>query len=136
MADLAGSDESCSESLYGSLLKEHPLASLVKDLVDAGIHFGHRSTNWNPKMKPFIYGKRNKIHIIDVKATVKGLLLARKFISNEVSRPQCVVCGHQTSSPIVCGTIRQADGYALRDRTVVGRDIDQLSNDPRASEAA
>ena len=99
MADLAGSDESCSESLYGSLLKEHPLASLVKDLVDAGIHFGHRSTNWNPKMKPFIYGKRNKIHIIDVKATVKGLLLARKFISNEVSRGRSV---------LFVGTKRQA----------------------------
>ncbi|MCC7204632.1 MAG: 30S ribosomal protein S2, partial [Phycisphaeraceae bacterium] len=34
------------------------MASLVKDLIEAGIHFGHRSTNWNPKMEPYIFGKR------------------------------------------------------------------------------
>ena len=45
---------------------------LVKDLIDAGIHFGHRQSRWNPKMKPFIYGKRNLIHIIDVRETLKG----------------------------------------------------------------
>ncbi len=60
------------------------MASLVKDLVEAGIHFGHRVTNWNPKMAPYIFGKRNKIHIIDVKATVKGLLLARKYLTRIV----------------------------------------------------
>lgn len=61
------------------------MASLVKDLVEAGIHFGHRATNWNPKMAPYIFGKRNKIHIIDVKETVKGLLLGRKFLTRVVS---------------------------------------------------
>ncbi|MCC7145198.1 MAG: 30S ribosomal protein S2 [Phycisphaeraceae bacterium] len=61
------------------------MASLVKDLIEAGIHFGHRSTNWNPKMGPYIFGKRNKIHIIDVKATIKGLLLARKFLTKVVA---------------------------------------------------
>ncbi len=61
------------------------MASLVKDLIESGIHFGHRATSWNPKMSPFIYGKRNKIHIIDIKATIKGLLLARKYISKTVA---------------------------------------------------
>jgi len=61
------------------------MASLVKDLVEAGIHFGHRSTHWNPKMAPYIFGKRNKIHIIDVKETIKGLLLARKFLTSTVA---------------------------------------------------
>jgi len=61
------------------------MASLAKELVDAGIHFGHRSTHWNPKMAPYIFGKRNKIHIIDVKETIKGLLLARKFLTNTVA---------------------------------------------------
>ncbi|MFA9476763.1 30S ribosomal protein S2 [Phycisphaerales bacterium AB-hyl4] len=61
------------------------MASLVKDLVEAGIHFGHRATNWNPKMAPYIFGKRNKIHIIDVKETIKGLLLARKFVTRTVA---------------------------------------------------
>jgi small subunit ribosomal protein S2 len=51
----------------------------VKDLIDAGVHFGHRASRWNPKMKPYIYGKRNLIHIIDLKETVRGLLRATKF---------------------------------------------------------
>src|SRR5256714_2152947 len=52
---------------------------MVKDLIDAGVHFGHRASRWNPKMKPYIYGKRNLIHIIDLKETVRGLLRALKF---------------------------------------------------------
>jgi len=59
--------------------------SLVSDLIEAGIHFGQRSSNWNPRMSPYIYGKRNNIHIIDIKETVKGLLLAKKFISKTVA---------------------------------------------------
>lgn len=59
--------------------------SLVHDLVEAGIHFGQRSAAWNPAMQPYIYGKRNGIHIIDIKETVKGLLLAKKFIAKTVA---------------------------------------------------
>lgn len=75
------------------------MASLVKELVEAGIHFGHRSTNWNPKMGPYIFGKRNKIHIIDVKATIKGLLLARKYLTRTVAEGKDV---------LFVGTKRQA----------------------------
>lgn len=59
--------------------------SLVHDLVEAGIHFGQRSAGWNPKMQPYIYGKRNGIHIIDIKETVKGLLLAKKYLTKVVA---------------------------------------------------
>jgi len=58
---------------------------LVRQLVDAGIHFGHRASRWNPKMAPYIFGKRNTIHIIDIKETVKGLLRAKKFITQVVA---------------------------------------------------
>ena len=58
---------------------------LVQDLIEAGIHFGQRASGWNPKMGPYIYGKRNGIHIIDIKETVKGLLLAKRFVSKTVS---------------------------------------------------
>ncbi|MEE9211204.1 MAG: 30S ribosomal protein S2 [Phycisphaeraceae bacterium] len=75
------------------------MASLVKDLVEAGIHFGHRSNNWNPKMQPYIFGRRNRIHIIDVKQTIKGLLLARKFVSKIVASGKDV---------LFVGTKRQA----------------------------
>lgn len=60
-------------------------AELVKALVDAGVHFGHRVSRWNPKMQPYIRGKRNMIHIIDVKETIKGLLRAKKLVQNVVA---------------------------------------------------
>lgn len=59
---------------------------LAKELIDAGIHFGHRISRWNPKMKPYIFGKRNLIHIIDVKETLRGILLGRKFLSQVAAR--------------------------------------------------
>ncbi len=64
---------------------------LVKQLIDAGIHFGHRVGRWNPKMKPYIFGKRNLIHIINVKETVRGILAARKFLTKVVSSGKDVV---------------------------------------------
>ena len=57
------------------------MASLVKELIEAGIHFGQRRSNWNPKMAPYIHSMRGGIHIIDIKETIKGLLLAKKFVS-------------------------------------------------------
>jgi small subunit ribosomal protein S2 len=74
-------------------------AELVKELVDAGVHFGHRVSRWNPKMEPYIHGKRNMIHIIDVRETIKGLLRARKFLQNIVSSGKDV---------LFVGTKRQA----------------------------
>lgn len=59
--------------------------ALVQELVDSGIHFGHRVSRWNPKMLPYIFGKRNLIHIIDLRETVKGLLRAKRFIARTVS---------------------------------------------------
>ena len=74
-------------------------AELVKSLVDAGVHFGHRVSRWNPKMEPYIHGKRNMIHIIDIRETIKGLLRAKKLIANAVSSGKDV---------LVVGTKRQA----------------------------
>jgi len=60
-------------------------SELVRELLDAGIHFGHRVSRWNPKMQPYIFGKRNMIHVIDIKETLKGLLRAKKFLGNLVA---------------------------------------------------
>ncbi len=65
--------------------------SLVQDLIESGIHFGQRTGSWNPKMQRFIYGKRNGIHIIDIKETVKGLLLAKKFVTRSVGEGRDIV---------------------------------------------
>ena len=52
----------------------------VQELIDAGVHFGHRASRWNPKMKPYIYGKRHKIHLINLKETIRGLYQASHFL--------------------------------------------------------
>jgi len=63
----------------------------VKELIDAGIHFGHPVSRWNPKMAPYIFGKRNYIHIIDLKETVKGIIRASKFLTKLVAEGKDVV---------------------------------------------
>jgi small subunit ribosomal protein S2 len=71
----------------------------VKDLIEAGVHFGHRASRWNPKMRPYIYGKRNLIHIIDLRETVRGLLRAYRYLAKAASN------GHLI---LFVGTKRQA----------------------------
>ena len=53
----------------------------LRQLLEAGVHFGHQTRRWNPRMKKYIYGQKNGIHIIDLQATAKGLLGACKFVS-------------------------------------------------------
>jgi small subunit ribosomal protein S2 len=60
-------------------------SALVREMLEAGIHFGHHCSRWNPKMKPYIYGKRNGIHIIDIRETLRGMLSAQRFISRVVA---------------------------------------------------
>src|SRR2546423_9523115 len=71
----------------------------VKDLIEAGVHFGHRASRWNPKMRPYIYGKRNLIHIIDLRETVRGLLRAYRYLAKTASSGALV---------LFVGTKRQA----------------------------
>ena len=72
---------------------------VVKEILEAGVHYGHRSSRWNPKMRPYIYGRRNQIHIIDIKETVRGLIRAKKYLLNVAA---------QGSLILFVGTKRQA----------------------------
>lgn len=72
---------------------------LVKDLIEAGVHFGHRASRWNPKMRPYIFGRRNLIHVIDVRETVRGLIRARKYLGQVAAAGSLV---------LFVGTKRQA----------------------------
>ncbi len=108
-------------------------SELVRQLVDSGIHFGHRTSRWNPKMKPYIYGKRNLIHIIDVRETLKGLLAAQRFISRLVGSGRDVLfvgtkrqarsvideVGKQAGMPVV--TERWLGGTLTNYRTIRSR---------------
>ena len=71
----------------------------VRELIDAGVHFGHKISRWNPKMKPYIYCERKPIHIINVKETLKGLLRSKQLLISVVSSGQDV---------LFVGTKRQA----------------------------
>ena len=57
----------------------------VQQLIDAGVHFGCRVSRWNPKMAPYIHGRRNLIHLIDLRETMRGLIRAHNFIFNLVA---------------------------------------------------
>jgi len=72
---------------------------VVKDFLESGVHFGHRASRWNPKMRPYIYARRNQIHIIDLKETLRGLIRAKKYLLKVVS---------QGSLVLFVGTKRQA----------------------------
>jgi small subunit ribosomal protein S2 len=74
-------------------------SELVQQLIEAGVHFGHRASRWNPKMRPYIYARRNLIHIIDVRETIRGLLRAKKYLNQVASNGGMV---------LFVGTKRQA----------------------------
>ena len=106
---------------------------VVKDILDAGVHFGHRTSRWNPKMRPYIYGRRNLIHIIDIKETVRGLLRGQKYLTKVASQNSLILfvgTKRQAADPveeaaIACGmpfvTERWLGGTLTNFRTVRGR---------------
>ncbi len=63
----------------------------MQEFVDAGAHIGCRVSRWNPKMEPYIFGSRNRIHIIDLRLTLRGILRARHFLREIVASGQDVL---------------------------------------------
>lgn len=76
------------------------IAISVKEMLEAGVHFGHQTHRWNPRMKPFIYGARNGIHIIDLQKTLKLCRDACGFVNKIVA---------QGGDILFVGTKRQAE---------------------------
>ena len=58
---------------------------IVQEMIEAGVHFGHRTSLWNPKMKPYIFGAKNQIHILDIRETLRGMLRAKKYLGQVAS---------------------------------------------------
>lgn len=80
--------------------------TLVQELIEAGVHFGHRASRWNPKMAPYIYARKNQIHIINIKETVRGLLRARKYLTQVAAGGSLI---------LFIGTKRQASEVVERE---------------------
>ncbi len=79
----------------------------MKQLLEAGVHFGHQTKRWNPKMKPYIYGARNGIYIIDLQKTVNLFKIAYDFVVDTVA---------QGGSVLFVGTKKQAQ-EAIKEET-------------------
>ncbi|MDF1664887.1 MAG: 30S ribosomal protein S2 [Planctomycetota bacterium] len=56
----------------------------LEELVKAGVHFGHKKSRWNPRMKPYIHSKKNNMHLIDLRTTIRGLVRATNFLEKLV----------------------------------------------------
>ena len=80
--------------------------TIVQELVKAGVHFGHRASRWNPKMAAYIYGRKKQIHIIDIRETVRGILRAKKYLSQVAEGGSLV---------LFVGTKRQASATIERE---------------------
>jgi hypothetical protein len=127
----------------------------VKQLIDAGVHFGCRVSRWNPKMAPFIYGRRNLIHIMDLRETLRGLLRAQNFLYHTAAEGQQILwvgtkrqvkgtiqdAGQRTGMPVVTerwigGTLTNFSVIRSRLRRLEELEVPfgKLQREPRAND--
>ena len=118
----------------------------VQHLLDAGLHFGHQTKRWNPKMKPYVFGKRGGIHIIDLHKSLEQLRRARNFIYELAGRGRTILfvgtkkqaqqtvreCAEQCGMPYVDtrwlgGTLNNAP--TIRRRIQYMRQLEQMEKD-------
>src|SRR5471030_482748 len=83
----------------------------MKELLEAGVHFGHQTKRWNPKMKEFIFGERNGIYIIDLQKTLKMFKEASKFVQEQAADGKLV---------LFVGSKRQAQDAIAEEATRCG----------------
>jgi small subunit ribosomal protein S2 len=84
----------------------------LRELLEAGVHFGHQTRRWNPKMKPYIFGKRNGIYIIDLQKTVGMLKEATEFVEELARRNRNI---------LFVGTKRQAQNVVIEEAERCGQ---------------
>jgi small subunit ribosomal protein S2 len=86
-------------------------AITIKQLLEAGVHFGHQTRRWNPKMRPYIFGERNGIHIIDLRQTLTQIEAAAEYLRNLAADGGTV---------LFVGTKKQAQGPVAEAATASG----------------
>ena len=94
----------------------------LKDLFDAGLHFGHQTKRWNPKMKPYIFDKRNGIHIIDLTQTVTFIDEAAEFVKKTVldGKKILFVATKKQAQEIVKQAAEECEQYYMTERWLGG----------------
>lgn len=94
----------------------------MRQLLEAGVHFGHQKHRWNPKMEQFIFGVRNDIHILDLSQTVPNLYRALQLVSDTVAEGGRVlfVGTKRQAAPVVAEAARQSAQYFVNSRWLGG----------------
>ncbi|MBV2184587.1 MAG: 30S ribosomal protein S2 [Rhizobium sp.] len=94
----------------------------MRQLLEAGVHFGHQTHRWNPKMKPYIFGDRNNIHIIDLAQTVPLLSRALQVVSDTVARGGRVlfVGTKRQASELIADSAKRSAQYYVNSRWLGG----------------
>lgn len=97
-------------------------APKIQDLLEAGVHFGHQTSRWNPKMRKFIFAERNGIYIIDLKKTARQIELAQSLVRDVISRGDRVlfVCTKRQLRPIVQSEAERSNSYHVTERWLGG----------------
>ena len=95
---------------------------LAQSLLEAGVHFGHQTKKWNPKMKPYIYGEKNGIYIIDLEKTMEALKRACNFIREVAASgaPVLYVGTKPQAQPIIEEEAKKCGMYYVRHRWLGG----------------
>lgn len=94
----------------------------MKELLEAGVHFGHQVKRWNPKMKKFIFGERNGIHIVDLQKTLKGLIEAYNFVKSVAATgaPVLFVGTKKQAQDSISDEARRAGSFYVNNRWLGG----------------
>jgi small subunit ribosomal protein S2 len=94
----------------------------IQDLLEAGVHFGHQTSRWNPKMRKFIFAERNGIYIIDLRKTQRQIELAQELVRQVISRGERIlfVCTKKQLRPIVQGEAERSNSFYVTERWLGG----------------
>ncbi len=94
----------------------------LRELLEAGVHFGHQTRRWDPKMKPYIYGSKNGIHIIDLQKTARCLVEASRFVAGVVAsgNPVLFVGTKKAARNIVREEAERANMFFVNNRWLGG----------------
>ena len=94
----------------------------IQELLEAGVHFGHQTSRWNPKMKRFIFAERNGIYIIDLKKTLRQIELAQELVRSVISRGDRVlfVCTKKQLRQVIQGEAERSSSFHVTERWLGG----------------
>jgi small subunit ribosomal protein S2 len=94
----------------------------IQELLEAGVHFGHQTSRWNPKMRKFIFAERNGIYIIDLKKTLRQIELAQELTRAVVSRGDRIlfVCTKKQLKPVIESAAERSGSFFVTERWLGG----------------